>query len=71
VSFGAILGALALKLAVMPDSDALAKVRHRLPTRDACGRGPQLLAGPGVGLRRARTRRARELAAALTRLQKG
>jgi hypothetical protein len=71
MSFGPLLGALALKLAVMPDNDALARIRHRLPARDPCGRGPQLLAGPGVGLRKARTRRARELAAALTRLQKG
>jgi hypothetical protein len=71
MSFGAMLGALALKLAVMPDDDALARIGHRLPARDAHGRGPPLLVGPGVGLRRARTRRARELAAALTRLQKG
>jgi hypothetical protein len=71
MSLGAMLGALALKLAVMSDDDALARLRHRLPARDACGRGPPLLAGPGVGRRKARTRRARELAAALTRLQKG
>jgi hypothetical protein len=71
MSLGAMLGALALKLAVMPDDDALAKLRHRLPPRDVCGRGPPLLAGPGVGRRKARTRRARELAAALARLQKG
>jgi hypothetical protein len=70
MSFGALLGALALKLAVMPDDDALARIRHRLPARDAYGRGPQLLAGPGVGRRKARTRRARELAAALTRLRR-
>jgi hypothetical protein len=44
MSFGAMLGALALKLAVMPDNDALARIRHRLPPRDACGRGPPLLA---------------------------
>jgi hypothetical protein len=46
MSFGAMLGALALKLAVMPDDDALARIRHRLPARDPCGRGPPLLAGP-------------------------
>jgi hypothetical protein len=71
MSLGAMLGALALKLAVVPDDDALAKLRHRLPPRDACGRGPQLQAGNGVGLRRARSKRARELAAALMRLQNG
>jgi hypothetical protein len=47
MSFGAILGALALKLAVMPDSDVLARIRHRLPARDAYGRGPQLQAPIG------------------------
>jgi hypothetical protein len=71
MSFGALLGALALKLAVMPDNDALARIRHRLPARDASGRGPPLLVGSGVGLRKARTRQARLLAAALMRLQKG
>jgi hypothetical protein len=71
ISLGPLLGALALKLAVMPDNDALARIRHRLPARDAFGRGPQLQAGPGVGRRKARTRQARELAAALMRLQKG
>jgi hypothetical protein len=39
---------LALKLAVMPDDDALARIRHRLPARDAYGRGPPLLPGLGV-----------------------
>jgi hypothetical protein len=53
MSFGALLGALALKLAVVPDNYALARIRHRLPARDTCGRGPRLLAGPGVGLRSA------------------
>jgi hypothetical protein len=71
VSLGPLLGALALKLAVMPDNDALAKIRHRLPARDASGRGSPLLVGSGVGLRKARTRQARLLAAALMRLQKG
>jgi hypothetical protein len=71
VSFGPLLGALALKLAVMPDDEALARIRHRLPARDPCCRGPPLLAGPSVGRKKARTRRARELAAALMRLQKG
>jgi hypothetical protein len=66
VSLGPLLGALAPKLAVV-----LARIRHWLPAREAWGRGPPVLAGPGVGLRRARTRRARELATALTRLQKG
>jgi hypothetical protein len=69
MSLGAMLGALALKLAVVPDHEALARIRHRLPPRDASGRGPPLLAGPGVGRRKARTRRARELAAALMRLR--
>jgi hypothetical protein len=35
MSFGAILGALALKLAVMPDSDVLARIRHR-PAGTGC-----------------------------------
>jgi hypothetical protein len=71
VSLGPLLGALALKLAVVPDQDALARVRHRLLARDACGRGPSLLAGSAAGLRRARKRRDRELAAALMRLRSG
>jgi hypothetical protein len=71
VSLGPLLGALALKLVVMPDDAALARIRHRLPARDASGCGPRLEVGSGVGLRKARTRRARLLAAALRRLQKG
>jgi hypothetical protein len=39
---------------------------ERLPARDACGRGPPPLAGPGAGLGKARTRRARELAMMMT-----
>jgi hypothetical protein len=70
VSLGPLLGALALKLVVMPDNDALARVRHRLPPRDASGRGPPLEVGSGVGLRKARTRQARLLAAALMRLKR-
>jgi hypothetical protein len=50
VSLGPLLGALASKLVVVPDQDALARVRHRLLARDACGRGPSLLAGSAVGL---------------------
>jgi hypothetical protein len=71
MSFGALLGALALKLAVVPDNDALARIRHRLPVRDPTGRGPQLQAGSAVARAKARTRQARLLAAALMRLQKG
>jgi hypothetical protein len=41
VSMGPILGALGLKLAVLPDDEALARIRHRLPPR-----GPQ---GPKLG----------------------
>jgi hypothetical protein len=33
LSLGPLLGALGLKLAVLPDAEALAKVRHRLPQR--------------------------------------
>jgi hypothetical protein len=62
VSLGSLLGALALKLAVMPDNDALARLRHRLPQRGT--RGPKLTTA-------ARRRQARALAAALMRLQKG
>jgi hypothetical protein len=69
MSFGAILGALALKLAVMPDNDALARIRHRLPIRAGCG--PPMQAGSAVARAKARTRQARQLAAALKRLQKG
>jgi hypothetical protein len=39
-SMGPILGALGLKLAVLPDDEALARIRHRLPPRAPCG--PQL-----------------------------
>jgi hypothetical protein len=67
-STGPILGALGLKLAVLPDDEALAKIRHRLPARDAYGRGPQLQAAPGASRRK---RAARELAAALMKLQQG
>jgi hypothetical protein len=70
VSLGPLLGALALKLAVMPDNDALARIRHRLPARDASGRGPPLEVGSGVGRRKSRTRQARLLAAALMRLKR-
>jgi hypothetical protein len=31
ISMGPILGALGLKLAVLPDDEALARIRHRLP----------------------------------------
>jgi hypothetical protein len=37
---GPILGALALKLAVIPDDEALARIRHRLPPRGT--KGPKL-----------------------------
>jgi hypothetical protein len=57
-----------MRLAVMPDSDALARIRHRLPVRGPCG--PQVQAG-GAGRTRARKKAARELAAALVKLQKG
>jgi hypothetical protein len=65
VSPGPLLGALALKLALMPDNDALGCTgpsEHRLPQRRA--RGPKLTDA-------ARRRQARELAAAPMRLQKG
>jgi hypothetical protein len=62
VSLGPLLGALALKLAVVPDDDALASLRHRLRQRGP--RGPKLTDA-------AHRRRARELAAALAKLRKG
>jgi hypothetical protein len=65
-SFGAVLGALALKLAVLPDDQALARIRHRLPRR---GTGGERL--EAVPRRRCRAKQARELAAALMRLRKG
>jgi hypothetical protein len=37
LSLGPLLGALGLKLAVLPDDEALAKVRDRLPTRGNSG----------------------------------
>jgi hypothetical protein len=46
ISLGPLLGTLGLKLAVVPDADALARIRHRLPVRGACG--PQLQAGSAV-----------------------
>jgi hypothetical protein len=55
MSFGAVLGALALKLAVMPDGDVLVRIRHRLPARGTRGEA----------------RQAREFAGALARLQRG
>jgi hypothetical protein len=67
MSFGALLGALALKLAVVPDNDALARIRHRLPARGTRGEAFQACANRS----KARKRQARELAAALTRYQKG
>jgi hypothetical protein len=39
-SMGPILGALGLKLAVLPDDEALARIRHRLPPRGP--QGPKL-----------------------------
>jgi hypothetical protein len=66
-SLGPLLGALGLKLAVLPDNDALARVRHRLVPRGKPG-GKRMQARPGADAPR---RRARELAAALKRLQKG
>jgi hypothetical protein len=62
ISMGPILETLGLKLALVADEDALAKVRHRLPQRGPWG--PKLNDA-------ARRRQARELAAALMRLQKG
>jgi hypothetical protein len=62
VSLGPLLGALALRLHVVPDDAALARLRHRLPQRGT--RGPKLTNA-------ARRRQARELAAALGRLHKG
>jgi hypothetical protein len=64
-SMGPILGALGLKLAVLSDDEALARIRYRLPLRGtSCG------AGRGLDWRMT-WRAARELAAALMRLQKG
>jgi hypothetical protein len=40
ISFGPLLGALGLKLAVLPDDEALAKVIDRLPPRGT--KGPKL-----------------------------
>jgi hypothetical protein len=40
ISLGPILGALGLKLAVLPDDEALARIRHRLPKRSR--NGPKL-----------------------------
>jgi DNA-binding phage protein len=40
ISMGPILGALGLKLAVLPDDEALARIRHRLPKRSR--NGPKL-----------------------------
>ena len=40
LSMGPILGALGLKLAVLSDDEALAKIRHRLPARGT--KGPKL-----------------------------
>jgi hypothetical protein len=37
MSFGAVLGARGLNLAVLPDNDALARVRHRLLARQGPG----------------------------------
>jgi hypothetical protein len=65
ISFGPLLGALGLKLAVMPDDDALAKVRHRLPLRGHMG--PKLLRPSDQTVR---ARRDKKLATALRRLQK-
>jgi hypothetical protein len=39
-SIGRILGALGLKLAVLPDEEALARIRHGLPPRST--KGPKL-----------------------------
>jgi hypothetical protein len=64
-SMGPILQTLGLKLALMADNEALARIRRRLPLRGK--KGPQLQAGAD-GMR-ARRRQARELAAALMRLQ--
>jgi hypothetical protein len=62
ISMGPILQTLGLRLVLVADEEALAKVRHRLPQR-----GPW-----GSKLNdAARRRQARELAAALMRLQKG
>jgi hypothetical protein len=67
VHMGPILGALGLKLAVLPDDEALARVKHRLPPRST--KGPKLGdAELGVGLDWGVTwRAADELAAALMR----
>jgi hypothetical protein len=65
-SLGPLLGALGLKLAVLPDNDALARVRHRLIPRQTVG-GKRMKAAPGADAPR---KRARELAAALKRLRK-
>jgi hypothetical protein len=40
ISFGPLLGAMALKLFLVPDDEALARNRHRLPPRK--GPGPRL-----------------------------
>jgi hypothetical protein len=61
ISFGPLLGALAVKLHVVPDADQLSKIRHRLPLRSSCG--PRLVEP-------SRQRQARQLAAAILRMQR-
>jgi hypothetical protein len=59
VSMGPLLGALGLKLAVLPDDEALAKVIDRLPPRGT--KGPKLTTGgrslPMFTKKKPRTRR--------------
>jgi hypothetical protein len=63
ISFGPLLGALGLKLAVMSDEAALSKVRHRLPLRGRMG--PKLIKPVDQTVR---AKRDKMLAAALRRL---
>jgi hypothetical protein len=68
-SLGPLLGALAVKLAVVPDNEALARIRHRLPPRQTTG-GERLQVDYRHNTKACR-KAARELAAALVRLRRG
>jgi hypothetical protein len=66
MSLTAVIGALGLKLAILEDPEALARIRHRLTQRQIDGERLEV-----IPRRRCRMKAARELAAALMKLQKG